>query len=267
MLCQKEVCENGRKKNIGMRITKKDFFYKILKTVKVYIVAFYPPSMNGVYMSMVAIALIAIIIGAGLYYYPQGEQNTKLEVKEGYAKLICNVTNLTTYKEVDKTVTAITIINNGIGVINFTLRMASCAPAGRSLLLVPFNISSQVLLPSNLTPSDFKIQVQELENSHSSYDFQLTSLMDLSNACSNMSVWNDNNVIGAWAPHTAYIGFTPYNSKFGINDIDLEWTIHDPRNINIHTLRLEAICDIHSEKISATVDIVIDTSQIMEVSK
>lgn len=214
--------------------------------------------------------LIAMVLGAGVYYYAQG-QNDRIEVKKGYAKLTYNVTNLSISPRVNKTVHAITTINGGEGIINLSVRLYAYAKVGGGeeggLLFLVLNISTQASLTSDLMPSECKIQATEPENSHSEYDFEMSSVLDSPDSYSNITPWQHGDVPGACAPYTAYTIFTPNESHFGIKHIDLDWKIYDYKTLKTHTLRLENICIIQSEKISATIDVIIDTSHIGEVSE
>lgn len=175
----------------------------------------------------IVVVVILLIIGGDLYLNREPE----LVVKEGYAKLEYSVSNLTVII-VNRTVSAVAIINNGDGTLNLTVTLDACV-VDNNLLDIHLNIVVMGNLPQHIVPEGVKIKPAELDNSTTNYDF-LTSF----NHGINATPWDDNEISpGAWAPYTAYVGFTPHSSKFESNSaIDME--IHDYKTIPTHTLRI-----------------------------
>ena len=212
--------------------------------------------MKGIKVLSITIPVIILIVGAAILYMPS---TTNIDVKEGYKVLRHNVTPFTVAPHINKTVYAITLINNGTGVLNLSVSLRGYNMDGK-ILVVFIDFSANFHMKDKIVPQKFLFRAKELENSTSCYNFQMSYFYHTNST----ELPNDMIFPGAWAPHTAYIGIYPHSSDFETGG-ELLWDIYDYKNITVHTLRIEGVCMISSQEIPVTVDIVLDTSQ-MEVS-
>jgi len=203
-------------------------------------------------MKVLAIAVPVILLIGGGYYWFTLENGEKVQVREGYAKLEYSVSNFTVIS-VNRSVCAVTIINNGDGTLNLTVTLSACV-VNSNFLDIRLRIAVVSDLPYDALPQGVKIKAMEMDNSTTNYDF-LTSF----NQGINATAWSDDDISpGAWAPHTAYVGFTPSKSRFSAySAIDME--IHDYRTVPIHTIRIEAELLGFSSHVASIVDVEIDT--------
>ncbi len=113
----------------------------------------------------IVVVVILLIIGGDLYLNREPE----LVVKEGYAKLEYSVSNLTVII-VNRTVSVVTIINNGDGTLNLTVTLDACV-VDNNLLDIHLNIVVMGNLPQHIVPEGVKIKPAELDNITTNYDF------------------------------------------------------------------------------------------------
>lgn len=202
-------------------------------------------------LSTLLVALLAI---SGGYFYLISIPN--VEVDEGYA-LIKHSLRQFGVDSVGRNASAVTLINNGSGILNLTVRMRSViAPVGDSINAW-LEVSVNVNLPEEIMPEGLKIQAQESENSRAGVDFY-----ESFNKYMNATPWPGEKIRpGAWAPHPAYIGCTPHSSSFGMIT-EMSWEIVDYCTIREHTMRIKAELLGFTNSVTSTVDVVIDTSAI-----
>jgi len=212
--------------------------------------------MRGMKILSIAVLIIILIAGMAIFYtHPP----LSIEAEEGYAILRHNVTPFTVSPDINKTVYAVTQINNRSGVLNLSITLKTYS-MNAGILFVTVEFSARYQMKDNVIPQKFLFEAKELENSTSCYDFHMGHFYHTNST----ELPNDKILPGAWAPRNAYIGIYPHASDFETGG-ELLWEIYDYKNITVHTLKIEGVCIFSSQKIRATVDIVLDTSQ-MEVS-
>ena len=204
--------------------------------------------------AMLSILLVAVLAISGGYFYLIRAPD--VEVDEGYA-LIKHSLRHFGVDSVGRNASAVTLINNGSGILNLTVRMRSViAPVGDSVS-VWLEVSVNVNLPEEIMPEGLKIQAQESENSRAAVDFY-----ESFNKYMNATPWPSEKIRpGAWAPHTAYIGCTPHRTSFGMIT-EIGWDIMDYCTIREHTMRIKAELLGFTNSVTSTVDVVIDTSAV-----
>jgi len=212
--------------------------------------------MRGMKILSIAVLVIILIAGMAIFYT---HSPLSIEAEEGHAILRHNVTSSTFGLGIHKTVYAITLINNGSGILNLSVQLRTYNMNGDAFVVI-IEFSARCQMKDNVIPQKFLFEAKELENSTSCYNFQMSYFYHTNST----ELPNDKILPGAWAPYTAYIGIYPHASDFETGG-ELLWDIYDYKNITVHTLRIEGVCIFSSQKIRATVDIVLDTSQ-MEVS-
>ncbi len=207
-----------------------------------------------------AIFVVGILL-AGSYFYLH--RVPKLQVSEGNAEFRYSINN-TSICMIEKNISAVTIINNGSGIINLTVE-----PISRLVELenndenkvrnieIPIYVYLTVHMPSNIVPAGFRIVAQETEKSNSTVDF-----LESYNRFENSTPWpSDENWPGAWAPHPAFIGGTPQKSSFGLVTL-ISWIIMDSMVLKTHTLKITAEILGFSTPVVATIVFTIDTSAL-----
>ncbi len=202
-----------------------------------------------------AIALPVILITGGLGFYLLGQEHTNIDIIEGYSKF--NYTILTEagdlYGSIHGTSTATTIINNGEGHLSFKVVFGSYSSHDQ-FLEITMRVFAVASLVPNLSSNSFVFRAREMDNLTAAYDF-LGSFSEAHNA----TVWGDDEIVpGAWAPHKAYIGFTPTSKNFNASGM-ISWKLFDYKSPHTYTLRLEAVCKIGSVEVPAIIDIAIKT--------
>jgi len=202
---------------------------------------------------MVCVIPVVILLLTGSYFYLNREP--ELQVREGYTEFRYSINN-TSNCIIDKNISAVTVINNGEGNLNLTVNFKGTAPVG-DCLEISFYLSVKVRMPSDIVPSGFKIEAQEMENSSSIVDFD-----ESFNEYTNVTPWpSEKNRPGVWAPYTAYIGGTPRKCDFGMVT-HISWRIMDPTVLKTHTLKIRAEILGFSRPIVSTIVFVIDTSAL-----
>ena len=83
---------------------------------------------------LMAIALPILLVAGGSWYY-FAQPVPRLEYKEGYNSLSYNITNLSISPGIDKTVHAITLINNGDGIVNLSVKLRTYGMNGKMLMI------------------------------------------------------------------------------------------------------------------------------------
>ena len=209
--------------------------------------------MRGIKILSIVIPIIILIAGIAIFYT---NSPGSIEAKEGHAILRHKVTS----PDIKKTVYAVTQINNGSGILNLSITLKTYS-MNAGILYVTVEFSARYYMKDNVIPQKFLFEAKELENSTSCYLFDMSWFYHTNST----ELPNDKILPGAWAPYTAYIGIYPQASNFETGG-ELLWEIYDYKNITVHTLKIESVCIFSSQKIRATVDIVLDTSQ-MEVSE
>ena len=203
-------------------------------------------------------AVIPLIILVGITVIMYISTPINIEVREGYQLLQHNVTPFTVSPHINKTVYAITLINNGTGMLNLSVSLRGYNMDGK-ILVVFIDFSANFHMKDKIVPQKFLFHAKELENSTSCYNFQMSYFYHTNST----ELPNDMIFPGAWAPHTAYIGIYPHSSDFETGG-ELLWDIHDYKNITVHTLRIEGVCIISSQEIPATVDVEINTHDLVD---
>ena len=211
--------------------------------------------MRGIKILSITVPIIILIAGIAIFYT---NSPVSIEAEEGHAILRHNVTPFTVSPHIKKTAYAVTQINNGTGVLNLSITLKTYS-MNAGILFVTVEFSAGYHMKDNVTPQKFLFETKELENSTSCYDFDMSWFYHTNST----ELPNDKILPGAWAPYTAYIGIYPHASNFETGGM-LLWDIFDYKNITVHTLKIEGVCIFSSQKIRATVDILLDTSQ-MEV--
>ena len=202
---------------------------------------------------MVCVIPVVILLLTGSYFYLNREP--ELQVREGYAEFRYSINN-TTNNKIDKNISAFTVINEGEGYINLTVNLIGSSPVG-DCLEISFYITVKGSMPSNIVPSGFRIEAQEMENSSSTVDFD-----ESFNEYTNVTPWpSEKNRPGTWAPYTAYIGGTPRKCDFGMVT-HISWRIMDFAVLKTHTLKIRAEILGFSTSIVSTIVFVIDTSAL-----
>ena len=203
---------------------------------------------------MVCVISAVILLLTGGYFYLSREP--ELQVRDGYADFRYSINN-TSNCIIDKNISAVTVINNGEGNLNLTVNFKGTASVG-DCLEISFYLSVKVRMPSDIVPSGFKIEAQEVEKSSSTVDFD-----ESYNEYTNATPWpNEKNMPGVWAPYTAYIGGTPQKSSFGMVT-HITWRIMDFAVLKTHTLKIRAEVVGFSRPIVSTIEFVVDTSALV----
>jgi len=209
---------------------------------------------------------ILLVMGGGSFYWLNQEyRDAHIHIKEGYLRfnytIDVNATNMNTIVgEIHKTPNVTTTINNGEGFLTFKVAFGSYGALTHSLMFVMYifaNASLDPKLSSNsfiFSSSKFIFSARELDNLTTNYEFQSAFL-----EAHNATVWNVNeDVLGAWTPHRAYVGFAPQSNNFNASGA-IVWDLYGYTSPHTYTLRLKALWDIGSIEVPAVIDIAIKT--------
>ncbi len=208
----------------------------------------------------VAIPIILVVGGMGWYLFGWFSPPS-VEVNDGYTQV-----NLTLECKPghsvspNKNISAITLIDNGTGRMILTVDFISYSFAGSQSasygfsgrLIVNFMLYAEVNLPPSLKPSGFKFVAGMPDNGTDTVNFDTSFNYGI-----NATAWPDDKIDpGAWAPHSAYIGFTPHSSNFMVKS-HIEYWICNLTPLESHTLRIKAVLLGYNNPVVATVDLVL----------
>ena len=209
-------------------------------------------------MLIAIIVPILLVLSGGIYWFTHKAHKYNIQVKEGHLKfkytIVTNVTNINqTFGYINTTPTVTTIINNREEYATFKVVLDTYSAEPRSLEIT-MNILAEASLGSNYSSNSFIFSARELDNLTTGYEFQGTFL-----EAHNATVWNENeDILGAWAPHKAYIGFTPQSNNFNASS-RIIWNLFNLTYPHTYTLKLEALCKIECVEVPVIIDIAIKT--------
>jgi len=195
---------------------------------------------------MAIIVPILLIVGGGIYWFSGKVANANIS----YTIATNRSKN---YGEINNTPMVTTIINNGEGYITLEIKFNRYYTISNSLV-IPMNIFANISLGSKFSSDSFIFSAQELDNLTAGYGF----IVNYSKA-HNAEIWSNNKITpGAWAPHKAYIGFTPKSHSFNASG-RVMWGLYNYTTPHTYTLRLKALCKIGSIEVPTIIDISIKT--------
>ncbi len=213
----------------------------------------------------VVVPILLVIGGGSFYWLNQEYRDAHIHIKEGYLRfnytIDVNATNMNTIAgEINNTTNVTTTINNGEGFLTFKVEFGAYGALTHSLMFMIYifaNASLDPKLYSNsfiFSSNKFIFSARELDNLPTTYDFQ-SAFSEAHNA----TVWNGNeDVLGAWTPHKAYVGFTPQSNNFNVSGA-IVWYLYGYTSPHTYTLRLKALWDMGSIEVPAVIDIAITT--------
>jgi len=165
--------------------------------------------MRGTKIISVVIPIIIFITGiAGYYAYSSKD----IEVEEGCKEYKIEYENLSgEVVSLDNTsIYSVTLINNGAGVLNLSIERYSIWFLKKKPIQSRIYIVANVKLPANLRAKGFKFEIKGGGDALIAYSFLVPHPEG-----KNVTPWPDNsNVLGAWSPDVAFVGFMPNASSF-----------------------------------------------------
>jgi len=199
--------------------------------------------------------VLPVLLGiSGGWYLLTTSTYPSVQAEEGYAEFNWTVECEQGHTvNMEKNVSAITVVNNGQGNMNLTVEFLGYGFDGH--VFAYFDIYAAVNLPPSLKPTGFMFVADMPDNGTATVNFATS--YDKGN---NATAWPDDRIYpGAWAPNYAYVGFTPQSSHFIVKSY-IQYEVYNLTASQPHTLRIKAVILGYKNPVAATIEFVLEPS-------